>query len=540
MQQQEENTSQIQKMGRYEILGVLGQGAMATVYKAHDPKIDRTLAIKLLRPERCVDEEYRSRFLREAKAVGVLSHPNIVTVYDVGEVENTPYIVMELLEGTPLDEVMKSDTEISIKDTVRFGIQLANALDYAHSKGIVHRDIKPSNIILTNDGLNVKITDFGIARVETNDITQQTQMGEVLGTPQYMSPEQVLGKHADARSDLFSLGVILYQLLTNERPFKAETLATLLFQIATENPKPIGQLAPNLPGPLKQIVDTLLRKQPEKRFQTGKELEHALRRVYDDLAEGGADRKRIMPIRVKWSVIMASVVATVMIISSFYLYNQQYETLRNQVLIYGSSLVKFVAVESAEPVLSEDWASIELFVQDAIQRQDFSYLTIIDHKGIIRGSNSPELVNKSYTPLAEAVTVGTMTDVEVKSHNFNENDVLDFETPILFGSTEIGRVHLGLPKEPLERVANQTIVTMAILMVVTIIAVVAVAYIFGKLISAPISTVCKAAQEIAMGHYSYRIATERSDEFGQLFEKFDQMANEIQAKNEPSKTESKE
>ena len=183
----------LDKIGRFKILEELGRGGMAVVYKAYDPNINRPLAIKVLLEERCADKEYRSRFLAEAKAAGLLSHPNIVTIYDIGEVNDRPYIVMELLEGESLDEYMKSTMARPIRDDLAIGIQLAKALDYAHSKGIVHRDIKPSNIIRLKGSNNIKITDFGIAHIEDPERTRQTQMGEVLGTPQYMSPDRRWG-----------------------------------------------------------------------------------------------------------------------------------------------------------------------------------------------------------------------------------------------------------------------------------------------------------------------------------------------------------
>ncbi len=523
-----------QEVGRYQVLEQIGQGAMATVYKAHDPKIDRTLAIKALREERCADEEYRQRFLREATAAGILSHPNIVTVYDVGEVDHTPYIAMELLQGTPMDEVMKSEQRMPLPQILRIGIQLAEALDYAHINGIVHRDIKPSNIILTPDG-NVKITDFGIARLESNDMTHQTQMGEVLGTPQYMSPEQVVGTTVDARSDLFSVGVILYQLLTGQKPFKGDTLATLLFQIATENPQPVGQLAPSLPGALKQIIDKLLKKQPEKRFQSGKDLAHALRRVLDDVEEHekAGDTPRIVPLRVQWAALMAAVVAVTMAISSFFIYQKQTAEMNKQVLSFGSSLVKFAAAESAEPVLSEDWTAIELFVQDAMERQDFTYLTIVDHNGIVRGDKNPDTVGKAHARLQNASLTSDVSGVKVTRYKMTSGDeVIDFDAPILFQNTEIGRAHLGLPQAPLKAVGDLTLVMMTVLLVTTIIAVAAVAYIFGKMLAKPIQQLQNGLKEMGAGRFSYRIATQRNDEFGQLFAAFDTAAENLQKRDE--------
>jgi serine/threonine-protein kinase len=176
----------MQQVGRYRVLERLGRGAMATVYKAYDPDIDRTLALKFLHPDLCVDAEHRSRFLREAKAAGGLAHPNIVTVFDAGEIQGRPYIAMELLDGTPLSEIIRPGEGLPIREVLEIGIQLAQALDYAHSKGIFHRDIKPSNILLENGVERVKLTDFGLARAA--DDASLTQSGAVAGTPSFMSP----------------------------------------------------------------------------------------------------------------------------------------------------------------------------------------------------------------------------------------------------------------------------------------------------------------------------------------------------------------
>lgn len=261
---------------RYEILDELGQGAMATVYKAYDPRINRELAIKVLRPEHTVNQEFLSRFLRETRAVGKLNHPNIVKIYDVGEYENQPYIAMELLTGQFLDHIMDSGQRFSMEDVVLIARQLSSALDCAHSKGVIHRDIKPANIAWSEKNQRIILTDFGIARIENIEATQSTLVGQVLGTPKYMSPEQILGKHIDGRTDLFSLGVVLYQLVTGQKPFSGDTLASLTFQITQQDPPPIEQYAPETPTALVQIIHKLLRKDPNERFSDAKALLQAL------------------------------------------------------------------------------------------------------------------------------------------------------------------------------------------------------------------------------------------------------------------------
>ncbi len=268
---------------RYEILEELGQGAMATVYKAYDPRINRELAIKVLRPEHTVNVEFLSRFLRETRAVGKLNHPNIVKIYDVGEFEAQPYIAMELLTGQFLDHIMSSGQRFSVEDVILIAKQLSSALDCAHSNGVIHRDIKPANIAWSEKNKRIILTDFGIARIENIEATQSTLVGQVLGTPKYMSPEQILGKHIDGRTDLFSLGVVLYQLITGQKPFSGETLASLTFQITQQDPPPIDQYAPETPRALVQIIHKLLRKNPNDRFTDAKALLSALTTI--DLEE---------------------------------------------------------------------------------------------------------------------------------------------------------------------------------------------------------------------------------------------------------------
>ncbi len=258
-------------IGRYEIQKELGRGAMGVVYLGKDPKINRMVAIKTVRFED-VDpdmlEETKKRFFREAEAAGTLNHPNIVTIYDVGEEEDLAYVAMELLDGSDLTPYIKKDKLLPVKELLRIIGCVAEGLSFAHDKGIVHRDIKPANIMLLKDG-TVKIADFGIARISTSSATQT---GTVLGTPSYMSPEQVAGQKVDGRSDLFSLGVAMYELLSGQKPFSGDSIAALMYAIANKPPVLITQIDPEIPQCCAYIAHRLMTKDLTKRYQGGREV----------------------------------------------------------------------------------------------------------------------------------------------------------------------------------------------------------------------------------------------------------------------------
>jgi predicted Ser/Thr protein kinase len=259
----------LQTVGRYEITGELGRGAMGVVYKALDPTIGRTVALKTMRLDvHGLDaQEMVRRFQNEARAAGVLNHPNIVTIYDAGEEDGIFYIAMEFIEGTTLHEVLTEQRVLATDEVLQLTRQISRGLDYAHSNGIVHRDIKPANIMITGNG-TVKIMDFGIAKSGG----QVTNTGQVLGTPNYMSPEQVKGRPLDGRSDLFSLGVILYEMLTGEKPFVGQNVTTIIYKIVNETPITPRDLDVTVHPGLSAIVTKALAKAPDDRYQTGADL----------------------------------------------------------------------------------------------------------------------------------------------------------------------------------------------------------------------------------------------------------------------------
>jgi serine/threonine-protein kinase len=270
---------QPEQFGRYSIIRELGRGAMGRVYLAHDPEIDRNVAIKtvqildsLPQSER---EKARERLLREARAAGKLLHPGIVTLFDAGEAEGALYLAMEHVEGTTLDRYCVSDNLLPVAQAVEMVARVAESLDYAHSVGIVHRDIKPANLMHIG-GHAVKVMDFGLAKPSEGELTRD---GELLGTPSYMSPEQIRGHKLDGRSDLFSLGVVLFELLTGERPYPGETVSSIIYRIVNEDPRDVEDFKERIAPPLRDFLRRALAKDPDARFSSGSLYAKELRRA---------------------------------------------------------------------------------------------------------------------------------------------------------------------------------------------------------------------------------------------------------------------
>jgi serine/threonine-protein kinase len=264
--------SDLKNLGRYQIIGALGKGAMGTVYKGIDPAINRPVALKTIRLDFVNDPaelaELKERLYREAQAAGKLSHPNIVTIYDVGSEASLQYIAMEYLEGQTLEELIKKKAKFNYKIIAQMIVQVCNALTYAHERGIVHRDIKPANIMVLPD-YSIKVMDFGIARIDSNSMTKT---GIAMGTPNYISPEQLRGLATDRRADLFSLGVMMYELLLGRRPFRGENITSLIYAIMNVEPEKPSQVNPHVPPLFDHVVIRALKKDPNERYQKATEI----------------------------------------------------------------------------------------------------------------------------------------------------------------------------------------------------------------------------------------------------------------------------
>ncbi|MDQ5878883.1 MAG: eukaryotic-like serine/threonine-protein kinase [Pseudomonadota bacterium] len=271
------------KLGRYEIITTLGRGSMGVVYRAQDPLIERAVAIKTVACAGLSDkdaEEFEQRFFREAKSAGRLNHPNIVTIHDVGHSDELAYIAMEFLSGQSLRSILDSDIPLSCTRIIEIVAAVADGLAFAHAQGVVHRDIKPANIMVQENGI-VKITDFGIAQLPGGSLTMA---GAVLGSPKYMSPEQVAGQKADGRSDIFSLGTVLYEMLTGQPPFSGDNMHATMYQVVHKDPPAPSSCSPDLPREFDPIVAKAMAKDPADRYQSAAEMAADLRKQADSTA----------------------------------------------------------------------------------------------------------------------------------------------------------------------------------------------------------------------------------------------------------------
>ena len=271
-------------LGRYQVTGILGKGAMGLVYKGIDPAINRPVALKTIRLDFVNDpaemEELKQRLHREAQAAGKLSHPNIVTIYDVGSEGPLQYIAMEYLEGVTLEDLIKKKTKFNYRIIAQMILQICAALEYAHDLGIVHRDIKPANIMVLSD-YRVKVMDYGIARVDSNSMTKT---GIAMGTPNYISPEQLKGLSIDRRADLFSLGVVMYEMLLGRRPFRGENITSLIYSIMNHEPEKPSDVNPQIPLLFDHIIAKALKKSMAERYQKASEIANSLKDFVESFA----------------------------------------------------------------------------------------------------------------------------------------------------------------------------------------------------------------------------------------------------------------
>jgi tRNA A-37 threonylcarbamoyl transferase component Bud32/HAMP domain-containing protein len=531
----------METLGRYKIIGRLGEGAMADVYRAIDPSIGRKVAIKILKPEYARNAGLNVRFLREARAAGALSHPNIATIYEVGEDEGVAFIAMELVEGQPLDAHLQTNGRMPYERVLMLGQQLAGALAYAHRMGVVHRDIKPSNILLASDGRTAKLVDFGVARIDEgadsdDEHLGRTQFGQMIGTPRYMSPEQALSLPVDHRSDLFSLGIVLYEMVTGKAAFPAIGLATLAIQIAQERVEPIERSATDCPPGLRFIIDKLLSKKPEQRFSDGDAVRSAIMREMSATDESAPSR-RGLSLRLKLPILLATVTFVVLAICGSMIVTREEKAFEQMAVTSGQTIAAFVAsnagvvaVDNAGlPPDQQDWSALQAFVESASDDSEIRDLTVVDANNIVRAARDPRQIGKAYQRSANERDVEAAGDPGVTYTAKTPGAGMRFVQSIQYAGGTYGKVDIVIRTDALSAAATNTRLLLVLLSLVVMLTVGIVGYLSGAAVTRPLARLRIAIEEAATTRFALRISHQRGDEFGDAFDAFNNTAMEVEA-----------
>ncbi len=535
-------------LGRYRILEEVGRGSTAFVYRAFDPQLDRFLAIKMLRPHLAQNKSFREAFVRESRLAAQLSHPNIVTIFDVGITDEIPYIAMEMLEGVTLEKILKSKHKLDLKTALNIAGQMTLALDYAHQQGLVHKDIKPANILILRDKKTAKLTDFGIAQAIDNlnhgqdeDLIHQRKprRNKVIGTPEYMSPEQVMGHALDHRTDLYSMGVLLYRMLSGMPPFVAEELSHLFKQILKNKPPELIVEDERLKDEVKDLIRKLLQKKSERRYQSATLLLSDIRKLTFQL-ESKVEKKSkdIRSLTMTWTLIMSGLVFVSMLIGSIVVYWMQYKALTSSTYDHGSSIARMIAFQSGDSILLNDQLGLQVIIKDNATNQQLKQVLIIDKSNKIIASSKDEfigqdfirpnnqLIIKTYTVSNSAIgTIFNVFSDDYGGRSLNQFSVLQ---PIHFSGKELGQIYVTFSKEPMFKSLRTTLITMALVMLVTLIVVATATLLLARKTSRDFGRINKGLKRLSNGQIDVRIMSERNDEVSEVFDSFNQLGHYLE------------
>lgn len=526
------------KVGRYRIDGVLGQGAMAVVYAGFDPGIERQVAIKCLHREIAADPAYRQRFLIEMRAAGHLTHPHIVTIFDVGETDDgRSYIAMERLPGETLASRVSREGFPPLPAIIQLIGQLAAALDYAHANGVIHHDIKPENIMLADGWDYAKISDFGIAERRAPLRDANGLPAETGGTPAYMAIERLRGEPSDARSDLFSLGVVLYWLLTGKLPWPEFGNIAQLIRKRQRSPRPSMPLRdPATPSILISIARALMAPRAESRYQRGAE-------VIDDLRLAAREYERerdaplagrIVSLRLRWAGGLGAILSLVLALGLAMIYAKQQVAVTGLAQDFGGSMGRMVADESAENLLLGDDAATRALVKDISRNQQIHYLAIADRQGSVIASTLTDEIGK---PLAPAGPPDRAQPGQIQSYrDTHDGGMLLFDVPVRYQDKSVGELRLGVSNTPLLVAQRTTLWVILVVLLLTLAVVVGAAYWLFRRPLSMLDLLGDAMLRVARGDFRHRIRLARRDEFGRLFASFNLMNGALQSRQHQSAT----
>jgi serine/threonine-protein kinase len=525
------DTSIPQTIGRYRIEGILGEGAMAVVYAGFDPDIERRVAIKCLHREVADDPEYRHRFQVEARAAGHLTHPHIVTIFDAGETEDgRPYIAMERLPGETLASRVATHGLPPLPTIIELVSQIAAALDYAHTQGVIHHDIKPDNIVLVDGWHHAKISDFGIAERRGRHDAQDKRIG---GTPAYMAPERLRGEKSGARSDLFSLGVVLHWLVTGKLPWPDHDDIRQTIAERQQALPPVEPRDPATPSMLANIIGTLLAPAIEARYQRGAEVVDDLRvaqREHDRLQEQPLVN-HFVSLRLRWAGLLGAILTLVLVLGLALIYGKQNHAVTGLAFDFGGSMARMIASESAENLLLGDGAATRALVEDVARNQQIHYLAIADRDGHVVASTRGDEIGQALPPIKGQKYASQASDVQSylsPDSGAGQDDVLLFDVPVRYQVKTVGQLRLGVSNAPLHAAQKTTLGVILTVLLVTLAVVMGAAYWLFRRPLILLGLVSDALLRVARGDFGYRIRLVRRDELGRLFAAFNLMNTSLQ------------
>lgn len=514
-------------LGRYKIINEVGRGATAFVFKAYDPQLDRFLALKVLRKQLSQDNDYKNAFIKEARLAAQLTHPGIVTIYDVGIADDNPYIAMELLEGLTLEQVLKAQGKLNLRTLLAMSIQLAKALSYAHEQNVVHRDIKPANIIILNDRKTVKLTDFGIAQINENLNIIGKSSDKVLGTPEYMPPEQILGQATDNRSDLYSFGVLMFQMLMGLPPFVSDDLGKLFTQIIKSKPPTLLIDEDKVKDDLRDLINKLLQKQPIKRYQNAILLNSELHNIQNKLRKNKKNKnQKFVSLSFRWTATMASVVLITMCISLAVVYFVQNKALSDITFEHRRSTTELIAEKIAVPIAFKDLIGLKIMVDESAQNEQLKNIFVINVDNVVLASTQAETVGKVFSPPVNRKLKQLTNETSIYQRQLDNGEVLfDVDVPIDFSDKHLGSLYISYSTNSMYNVSKTTLIWIFTVMLITFLVIFIVTLTLARRTSKDFQRITQALNKVAKGRLDARLMSERKDEAGQMFSAFNRLAS---------------